>query len=115
VAKQISRNDTPEPGTLPGALRGVSELIDSRQLSAAREQLESSSEDPRLVELMRLKLAVVEQRLEPSSALQSVLSFLRQDPRDPTALGLYQELSMLQYEAGRSCPSHSHPPPRGRD
>jgi hypothetical protein len=63
---------------------------------------------------MRLKLAVAEQRLEPITALQSVLSFLRQEPRDPTALVLYQELSMLQYQAGRSCPSHSHPPPRGR-
>lgn len=92
----------------------VSSLIDSRRLSEARERLDSSSADPRLVELMRLKLAVVEQRLEPSSALQTVLSFLRQDPKDPTALGLYQELSMLQYDAGRSCPSHSHPPPRGR-
>ncbi len=93
----------------------MSSLIDSKRLVEARRQLDASSEDPRLVELMRLKLAVAEQRLEPSTALQSVLSFLRQEPKDPTALGLYQELSMLQYEAGRSCPSHSHPPPPLRD
>lgn len=115
MAKQIFGSGTSDAVPYrPDSLGVVSSLIDSRRLVEAREQLDSSSADPRLVELMRLKLAVVEQRLEPSSALQTVLSFLRQDPKDPTALGLYQELSMLQYDAGRSCPSHSHPPPRGR-
>ena len=115
MAKQILIDGTPEAVPQRAAQLGVvSSLIDSRRLVEAREQLDASPADPRLVELMRLKLAVVEQRLEPSTALQSVLSFLRQDPKDPTALGLYQELSMLQYDAGRSCPSHSNPPPRGR-
>ena len=97
------------------SLRAVGSLIDSGQLLEAQVQLDGSEgAPPELVELMKLKLAVAERRLEPSSALQSVIAFLRKDPRHPLAIGLYQEFSLQQYEAGHSCPSHSHPPPRSR-
>lgn len=101
---------------LPERLRKVRQLIDVGLLMEAREQLEGSAEEPAdLVELMHLKLSVATRELEPSSALQSVIAFLRKDPRHPAAIGLYQEFSMLQYQAGQSCPSNSHPPPaRGR-
>lgn len=115
VAKGISPNDTLDVARgLPEGLSSVSLLIDAGRLHEARAALEHSSEDTRLVELMRLKLAVAERRLEPGSALQSVLGILGQDPSHPAALGLYQEFSLLQYQAGHSCPSYSHPPPRGR-
>lgn len=97
---------------LPERLRKVRQLIDVGHLLEAREHLEGSAEEPAdLVELMRLKLSVAARELEPSSALQSVIAFLRKDPRHPAAIGLYQEFSMLQYQAGQSCPSNSHPPP----
>jgi hypothetical protein len=101
---------------LPERLRSVRHLIDVGRLGEAREQLDGSRGEPaELIELMRLKLAVAAREVEPSSALQAVISFLRKDPRHPAAIGLYQEFSMLQYQAGQSCPSHSHPPPaRGR-
>jgi hypothetical protein len=117
VAKENLRNDAPQPmRNLTERLRSVGELIDLGRLSEARESLESSQGEPvELVELIRLKLGVAEHRLEPSSALQSVISFLRKDPQHPAAMGLYQEFSMLQYQAGQSSPAHSHPPPAPRE
>jgi hypothetical protein len=100
------------PSILPPELRGVARLIDTGQLDQAREQLDLSSDQPAdLLQLMRLKLRVAERELEPSSALESVLSFLLADPEHAAALELYREFSMLQYSAGHSCLSNSHPPP----
>ena len=100
------------PSALPSELRGVAQLINAGRLGEAREQLELSYDQPAdLVQLMRLKLSVAERELEPSSALESVLSFLMADPQHPAALELYRELSTLQYSSGHSCLSNSHPPP----
>jgi len=112
VAKDDFKRGSPVSIELPERLHRVRQLIDVGHLLEAREQLEGSAEEPAdLVELMRLKLSVAARELEPSSALQSVIAFLRKDPRHPAAIGLYQEFSMLQYQAGQSCPSNSHPPP----
>jgi hypothetical protein len=112
VAKDDLKRGSPVSIELPERLRKVRQLIDVGHLLEAREQLDGSAEEPAdLVELMRLKLSVAARELEPSSALQSVIAFLRKDPRHPAAIGLYQEFSMLQYQAGQSCPSNSHPPP----
>ena len=90
-------------------------MIDDGRLGEARQQLESSFDQPAdLLELMRLKLRVAERQLEPATALESVLRFLLADPRHPAALELYRELSMQQYSSGHSCLSNSHPPPAPR-
>lgn len=100
------------PRELTERLRAIGNLIDAGRLGEAREQLEESRGEPAdLVELMRLKLRVVARELEPSSALQSVIAFLKGDTKHPAAMSLYHEFSMLQYQAGQSCPSFSHPPP----
>ena len=98
---------------LPAELQNVSRLIDNGDLRGARLALKAaaSSHPSELVELMRIKLAVTERVVDPGIALQTVVSILREAPRNQSALELYQELSMLQYQAGRSCLSHSHPPP----
>jgi hypothetical protein len=116
VAKQTFRSAASQSSrNLPEWLAGVGQLIDVGRFGDARQKLEVGGGDsPELVELMRLKLSVAEHQLEPSSALSSVIAFLRKDPGNPVALELYQELSMLQYQAGQSCPSHSHPPPPRR-
>jgi hypothetical protein len=101
---------------LPPELRGVAQLIDAGRLGEARQQLDQSLDQPAdLLELMRLKLSVAERVLEPSTAMESLLSFLMADPQNPTALELYRELSTLQYSSGHSCLSYSHPPPPLRD
>jgi hypothetical protein len=109
----------PSPGAslaLPPELRGVAQLIDAGQFGEAREQLDRSLDQPAdLLELMRLKLSVAEHVLEPSTAIESLLSFLMADPQNPAALELYRELSTLQYSSGHSCLSYSHPPPPLRD
>ena len=103
------------PEALPPELRGVIKLIDAGQLREAHQRLEDSGEHPAdLLELVRLKLSVAERALPAASALESVMCFLMADPEHPAALELYRELSMLQYQAGQSCVSHSHPPPASR-
>jgi hypothetical protein len=111
----VTTQNSTSPGgalTLPPQLRGVAQLIDAGRLGEARERLAQSVDQPAdLLELMRLKLSVAEHILDPSSALESVLTFLMADPQHPTALELYRVLSMLQYSSGNSSFSHSHPPP----
>lgn len=103
--------DAPARG-LSERLAGVGRLIDAGRLGEARIELEQSlDEPPELVELMRLKLRVAARELEPSTALARVVSVLERDPRHPAAKTLYRELSLMQYQAGQSCPSFSHPPP----
>jgi hypothetical protein len=96
-------------------LASVGNLIDRGRIGEARTVLEASAGEPaELVELMRLKLRVAAREIEPATAMQRVVLFLEKAPRHPAAVALYQELSLLQYQEGRSCPSFSHPPPRGR-
>jgi hypothetical protein len=103
------------PAGLTERLASVSQLIDRGRIGEARAILDGSADEPaELVELIRLKLRVVAREIEPSTALQRVVLFLERAPRHPAAVGLYQELSLLQYQEGRSCSSFSHPPPRGR-
>lgn len=99
------RQDSRDP------LRRVSELIDEGHFDEAREALDGSQQAPDLINLLQLKLSVAERQLDPASALHNVVEFLRKSPSHPLALVLYQELSLAQYRAGRSCLSHSHPPP----
>lgn len=61
-------------------------------------------------ELAALKRDVEQHKLAPAAALPRVLSFLRIEPKHRAAQRLYQELSELEYEAGHSTLSHSHPP-----
>jgi hypothetical protein len=104
-----------DASALPPELRGIAQMIDDGRLGEARQQLESSANQPAdLLELLRLKLQVAERLLEPSTALESVLRVLLTDPRHPAALELYRELSMKQYSSGHSCLSNSHPPPAPR-
>ncbi|HTV21437.1 MAG TPA: hypothetical protein VMG12_22270 [Polyangiaceae bacterium] len=96
-------------------LAGIGRMIDAGRLGEARIELDQSQdESPELVDLMRLKLRVVAREIEPSTALSRIVALLERDPRHTVAMQLYRELSLLQYEAGQSCPSFSHPPPRGR-
>lgn len=92
-------------------LETVVELIDEGRLEQARQVLRGLANPPELVSLVELKLSVAEQQLDPGNALTSVVEFLRKSPKNPLALGLYREFSLAQYRAGRSCLSHSHPPP----
>jgi hypothetical protein len=114
VVQLRSETSTASRG-LSERLAGVGRLIDSGRLGEARIELEQSQDEPpELVELMQLKLRVVTREIEPSTALSRLVAVLERDPKHTAAMGLYRELSLLQYEAGQSCPSFSHPPPRGR-
>ena len=61
-------------------------------------------------ELSALKRDVEQLKLTPAAALPRVLAFLRAEPKHGAAQRLYQELSELEYRAGHSTLSHSHPP-----
>ena len=93
----------------------MGQLIDGGRIGEARIELEGSlGEPPDQLELMRLKLRVAAREIEPSTALQRIVALLEKDPRHAAAMGMYRELSLLQYESGESCPSFSHPPPATR-
>jgi hypothetical protein len=106
-------------GAVPRAfterLSGVGQLIDGGRIGEARIALEESQGEPaELVELMRLKLSVAAREIDPTTALSRVIAMLERAPGHPAAMRVYQELSLLQYAEGRSCPSFSHPPPARR-
>lgn len=112
---QLRTETSPSSHGFSERLAGVGRLIDGGRLGEARIELEQSeNEPPELVELMRLKLRVVAREIEPGTALARIVAMLERIPKHPAAMSLYRELSLLQYEAGQSCPSFSHPPPRGR-
>lgn len=101
-----------EQVAVSSGMSAISRMIDDGQYSQASAALKLPIDgSPDELELMGLKLAVAQHSLEPSRALQMVLAILREDPHQSTALKLYREFSLLQYQAGRSCLSHSHPPP----
>jgi hypothetical protein len=105
----------PLPRELTERLVSVGRLIDGGRIGEARIELEGSGgEPPELIELMRLKLRVAAREIEATTALSRVVALLEKYPNHPAAMGVYRELSLLQYQAGQSCPSFSHPPPAGR-
>ena len=111
-----SRHDTGVvPRVFTERLASVAQLIDGGSLGEARIALEESQGEPaELVELMRLKLSVAAREIDPTTALSRVIALLERAPGHPAAMRVYQELSLLQYAEGRSCPSFSHPPPARR-
>jgi hypothetical protein len=105
----------PLPRGLTERLANVGRLIDGGRIGEARIELEGTEgEPPELVELMRLKLRVAAREIEATTALSRVVALLEKYPNHPEAMRVYRELSLLQYQAGESCPSFSHPPPAGR-
>jgi hypothetical protein len=102
----------PRARGLTERLEQAAQLIDAGRIGEARAELEGSqNEPPGLLELVRLKLQVAAGEIEPATALARVVGFLERQPRHPAGMSIYQELSLLQYQEGRSCPSFSHPPP----
>jgi hypothetical protein len=94
-------------------LAGIRRLIEAGRIVEARAALDKSpGEVPGLVDLVRLELNVAAREIEPATALSRVIAFLERSPRHPAAMAIYNQLSLLQYQEGRSCPSFSHPPPR---
>jgi hypothetical protein len=112
---QLRSETSPTSRGLSERLASVGRLIDSGRLGEARIELEQSQDEPpELVELLQLKLRVVAREIEPSAALSRLVAVLEHDPKHTVAMSLYRELSLLEYQAGQSCLSFSHPPPRGR-
>jgi hypothetical protein len=112
VLHDSHKNAAPARRGFTERLERAAQLIDVGSIGEARLELESSQNEPAaLVELVRLKLLVAAREIEPASALQRVIAFLEKNPKHPAGMSIYQELSLLQYQQGQSCPSFSHPPP----
>lgn len=116
VVQDAHRTAVPRGRGLTERLERAAQLIDAGRIGEARAELDASQNEPAvLVELVRLKLQVAAGEIEPATALSRVIGFLDRHPKHPAGMSIYQELSLLQYQEGRSCPSFSHPPPaRGR-
>ena len=113
VNHDSQRSRRQSPSGLGGRLAHIGQLIDGGSLSEAQQALEQTPGEPaELVDLMRLKLKVALREIEPTTALQRVIALLGRSPGNAAALQVYRELSLVEYQQGRSCPSFSHPPPR---
>jgi len=115
VVHDSQKAAAPRSRGLTERLEQAAQLIDSGRVGEARQLLDGCQEEPAaLVELVRAKLQVAAREVEPATALVRVIGFLEKYPRHPAGMSIYQELSLLQYQEGRSCPSFSHPPPPAR-
>jgi hypothetical protein len=95
---------------LPEHLRTIDELLDHGDLQAAESRLSGVEEAPE-VDVLRIKLALLDHSLPPPIAMQRLIQVMREHPDVGGGRELYQLASGLAYRHGQSSVSHSHPPP----
>jgi hypothetical protein len=95
---------------VPDHLRAIDEMLDAGEYDAARGELDSAGSSP-AVEVLRIKLSLLDDSVPPPLAMQKLINLMRQHPDAPGGKALYQEASRRAYQHGQSSVSHSHPPP----
>lgn len=96
---------------MPTELSSIDQLIDSGDYDKARSEL--SQHDPKKpeVEVVAIKLALLDKSLSSHVCMQKLIDILRRHPDTPGAKELYQKASSQSYQERSSTYSHSHPPP----
>lgn len=89
----------------------INDSIEAGQYDAARALLGKLPAGLPIADVLRIKLAVRERKLEPGTAMQRLVSLMRSAPSTPGLQALYQEVSKIAYETSASTMAHSHPPP----
>lgn len=95
---------------LPEHLARIDDLLDQGDLQAAESALETAGEGPE-VEVLRIKLSLLDHSLPPQLAMNELIEVMRGAPQVAGGRELYQLASGLAYRHGQSSVSHSHPPP----
>ncbi|MBI3203341.1 MAG: hypothetical protein IT377_27925 [Polyangiaceae bacterium] len=94
----------------PEHLRAIDEMLDAGDFDAARVELDEAGSSP-AVEVLRIKLLLLDESVPPPVAMQKLIQLMRQHPDAAGGKELYQEASRRAYQHGQSSVSHSHPPP----
>lgn len=95
---------------IPDHLRAIDEMLETGDYEAARAELDQAGSSP-AVEVLRIKLELLDESVPPPLAMQKLIQLMRQHPDVPGGKSLYQEASRRAYEHRQSSVSHSHPPP----
>ncbi|HLV66180.1 MAG TPA: hypothetical protein VKY73_10220 [Polyangiaceae bacterium] len=95
----------------PIDLETIAALLDERKLEAARAALDKAPESDERFAVARIRLGLYEGSLAPEAATQELIRLMRRDANLPGAREVYQEASILAYEARQSNVAYSHPPP----
>lgn len=96
---------------LPSPYAAIDELLEQGDFKTARDALVENAENPALVELLEIKVALLEGTIPVQLAMNRLLVLMRKDAKLPGAHELYKQASARSYAAGSSSLSHSHPPP----
>ncbi|MCC6662544.1 MAG: hypothetical protein IT375_02310 [Polyangiaceae bacterium] len=91
-------------------LRAIDEMLEAGDYDAARLELDEAGSTP-AIEVLRIKLLLLDESVPPPVAMQKLIQLMRQHPDAPGGKELYQEASRRAYQHGQSSVSHSHPPP----
>jgi len=86
-------------------------MLEQGDTKTAREALAENAENPALVELLEIKVALLEGTMPAQLAMNRLLVLMRKDAKLPGANELYRQASANSYAQGSSSLSHSHPPP----
>jgi len=96
---------------LPEPFGSIDALVERGDLAEARSALSQRTENPALSELLDVKIALLDESIQPQVAMNRLLALMRKDAKLPGLQELYREASKISYEGGASSLSHSHPPP----
>jgi hypothetical protein len=100
---------------LPEPFAKIDEIAEQGDYAGARSALASLAaahpSSQGLVDVLDVKLGLLEGTLAPQIAMNRLLALMRQDAKLPGAHELYKAASQIAYEEHSSSLSHSHPPP----
>jgi hypothetical protein len=96
---------------LPAPYAGIDEMLEQGDIKTAREALAETRDVPAIVELLEIKILLLEGALPEQLAMNRLLVLMRKDAKLPGAHELYRQTSSRSYAEGSSSMSHSHPPP----
>lgn len=92
-------------------LSDIDLLIDSGEHEKARTALGGHDATTPEVEVLAIKLGLVDGTLSSHVCMQKLIEVLRRHPDTPRAKEVYQKASSQSYQERSSTYSHSHPPP----
>jgi hypothetical protein len=96
---------------LPDPYASIDALVESGDFALAREALRTEEGNLAFVELLEVKIALLDGSLQPQLVMNRLLALMRKDAKIPGLQELYRAAADMSYDRGSSSLSHSHPPP----
>lgn len=96
---------------LPDPYASIDALVEGGDFALAREALGAERGSLAFVELLEVKIGLLDGSLQPQIVMNRLLALMRKDAKLPGLQELYRAASDMSYDRGSSSLSHSHPPP----